>query len=32
MNTKTGKKLANERIAFMKVFTNQLLDELDSKF
>ncbi len=32
MNTKTGKKLASERIAFMKTFTNQLLDELDSKF
>lgn len=32
MNTKTGKKLANERISFMKTFTNQMLDELDGKF
>ena len=32
MNTKTAKKLANKRIEFMKLFTNEFLDEWNSKF
>ena len=32
MNTKTAKELANKRIEFMKLFTNEFLDEWNSKF
>ena len=32
MNTKTGKELAEKRIKFMKDFTQEFLDEWNSKF
>lgn len=32
MNTKTAKELANKRIEFMKLFTNEFLDEWNSKY